>query len=58
MFSMSPDNNSVEPGILQHFWSQGQGPVEFGKISFEPSKFGKIDLSDLHFKLSDLNPYY
>ena len=29
-------------GIFLPFWSQGQGPVEFGKISFEPSEFGNL----------------
>ena len=42
------------------FYSQGQGPVEFGEISFEPSKLGRLDSIkkklDLHFRLSDLKP--
>ena len=29
--------------IFLLFWSLGQGPVEFGKISFVPSKLGKLD---------------
>ena len=31
------------PGIFLPFLSQGQGPVEYGKISFQPSKLGKLD---------------
>ena len=33
----------VYAGIFLPFWSLGQGPVEFGKISFRPSKLGKLD---------------
>ena len=29
-------------GIFLPFWSQGHGPVEFAKISFEPSKLGNL----------------
>ena len=32
-------------GIFLPFWSLGQGPVEFGKMSFKPSKLENLMLS-------------
>ena len=36
----SDKNKHHHPRIYLPFWSRGQGPVEFGKISFKPSTFG------------------
>ena len=46
---------SFKPGF-SHLYKVGAR--DLGKLSFEPSKLGKLDLKELdrHFKLSDLKP--